>query len=72
MFGPHYCSVSSSIGSQELSGQERPTIEGIVLEKRRSSRYQQQRLSDLDFADDIALIEVEFLASPGKTMCQMK
>ena len=30
---------------------------GIVLEKRRSSRYQQQRLSDLDFADDIVLIE---------------
>ena len=29
---------------------------GIVLEKR-SSRYQQQRISDLDFADDIALIE---------------
>ena len=30
---------------------------GIVLEQRRSSRYQQQRLSDLDFADDIALID---------------
>ena len=30
---------------------------GIVLERRRSSRYQQQRLSDLDFADDIALID---------------
>ena len=29
----------------------------IVLEKRRSSRYQQRRLSDLDFADDIALID---------------
>ena len=30
---------------------------GIVLEKRRSSRYQQQRLSDLDFVDEIALID---------------
>ena len=30
---------------------------GIVLERRRSSRYQQQRLSDLDFVDDIALID---------------
>ena len=30
---------------------------GIVLEQRRSSRYQQQRLSDLDFADDIVLID---------------
>ena len=31
--------------------------EGIVLEKQRSSRNQQQRLSDLDFADDIAMID---------------
>ena len=30
---------------------------GIVLERRRSSRYRQYRLSDLDFADDIALID---------------
>ena len=30
---------------------------GIVLEQRRSSRCQQQRLSDLDFEDDIALID---------------
>ena len=30
---------------------------GIVLEKRRSSRYQQQRLSDLNFADGIGLID---------------
>ena len=30
---------------------------GIVIEKRRSSRYQAQRLADLDFADDIALID---------------
>ena len=30
---------------------------GIVLEKRRSSHYQQQQLSDLDFADNIALID---------------
>ena len=29
---------------------------GVVLERRRSSRYWQYRLSDLDFADDIALI----------------
>ena len=30
---------------------------GIVLERRRSSRYRQYRLSDLDFADDITLID---------------
>ena len=30
---------------------------GIVLEKRRSSSYQQQRLFDLDFKYDIALID---------------
>lgn len=30
---------------------------GIVLEKRRSSRYQQQQLSDLNFEDGIALID---------------
>lgn len=30
---------------------------GMILERRRSSRYQQRRLSDLDFADDIALID---------------
>ena len=30
---------------------------GIVLEKQRSSRYQKQQLSDLDFPDEIALID---------------
>ena len=30
---------------------------GMVIERRRSSRYQQQRLADLDFADDIALMD---------------
>lgn len=30
---------------------------GIVLEKRRSSHYQQQQLSDLNFEDGIALID---------------
>lgn len=43
VFCPHYCSASSSIGFS------RTLWARIVLEKRRSSRYQQQRLSDLNF-----------------------
>ena len=31
--------------------------DGIVLKRRRSRRHPPQLLSDLDFADDIALIE---------------
>ena len=30
---------------------------GIILERRKSSRYLQQRISDLGFVDDIALID---------------
>lgn len=47
VFGPHYCAASAlknSLNKNDL---------GIVLEKQRS----QQRLSHLNFADDIALID---------------
>lgn len=51
VFGPHYCFIDwvlkNSLDKNDL---------GIVLEKRRSSRYQKQPLSDLDFPDEKALI----------------
>ena len=50
---PHHCAIPAPLIGWVLKNALDKIDMGIVLERRRSSRYRQERLSDLDFADDI-------------------